>query len=160
MAKGKKKDNDGYLRVLVSSKDENGYYFAASTREKGVVARLDGEFYLNVPVTPEAQAEAMAGASTTFEVAPGEKVRVKGPQAPAARKYYSDALEPERGVLRDKALEGTILTADVFQGMLDAAQPYTGRGGRRTPEVSQEEIEKLSGDELTAYLVARGVKVA
>lgn len=150
---------DGWIRVLVSSWDDESesYYIAAKSNGEEVF-RAHGEFYLDVPISVEAQEEAMSGASTSFMTDDG-KVKVEGPQAPAARKYYSDALEPCRGEARDLAKDGTVLSGEAFQEMLDAATPYTGRGGKRTPSVSRDDIDGMTTDELAAYLASRGVAV-
>lgn len=152
----------GWIRALVSTKDEDGeYHFAASSAGK-TVAKVYGMFYIDVPVTAEAQAEAMAGASTSFDLEGDKKVKVEGPQAPAARKYYADALEPKRGDLRKLALEGVSVSASELQAMLDSAQPYTGRSGFTRPEVSEADLEDAANDidKLKALLAKSGVKLS
>lgn len=154
----------GWARVLVSSWDDvrEEWFFAAANRD-GEVARVYGEFYVLVPVTPEAQAEAMSGAATTFQIGTGpeDKLKVSGPEGPAARKYYADRLEPVRGEFRKLGEAGAVPTAERLQTMLDEYEPYTGRGGRRTPEVSEAELAKAIEDGTVAELIARiGVKVS
>lgn len=156
MAKGKAEPSrEGWIRVNVSRKDEDGESYFAAVSDGLEVARLEGDFYIWVPVTTEAQQEAMSGAGTTFTTDDG-KVKVSGPEAPAARKYYSDALEPVRGDLRTMGENGTVPSAEFFQGMLDNFQPY---GGRKSPEVSKGEMEGRSTAELAVLLASRGVKV-
>lgn len=154
---------DGTLRVLASTWDHDAkaWVFEAVSEGK-VVARVEGRVYVTVPVTPEAQALAMSGADTTFPVGDGsEKVKISGPQAPAARKYYSDHLEPCRGEFRKLGLAGATPTLEALQAMIDGYTPYTGRGGSRTKEVSADEVAAAANSpEATAALLAKlGIRV-
>jgi len=152
----------GHVRVNVSSWDDEkeGWYWSA-TKAGVEVARVWGMFWVNVPTTPEAQAEAMAKAKTTFATTEG-RFTIEGPAAPAARKYYSDAIEPVRGELRDLGAKGTVPDAATLQGMLDAASPYTGRGGRKAKPITKGDLEaasKMDEAELAAFFIAKGFTV-
>lgn len=162
MAKKPTQVQDGWARVDISRLDEDGEAHFSAAHEGKEVAHMWGRFYISVPVTVEAQAEAMKGAKTTFDTIDGTVV-VEGPAGPAARKYYADALEPVRGELRKMAVAGMTPTRDAFQAMLDAAEPYNGRGGVRKPKViTGDQLRKAANmtvEELTAFMAAQGFTV-
>lgn len=150
------------LLVCVSSIDAETEEpcFTASSKGK-VVAKVWGRFYIRVPATMAAAEALCAGASTSFEGEDGSEVKLTGALAPLARKYYADALEPKRGELREMALEGVEVTPQDLQAMLDAAAPYSGRGGGfRKPVASQEALdEAMKAGNLAEYLRKIGVVV-
>jgi len=148
---------DGWARVKVSSWDDDKESdYLAAVKEGTEVARVFGEFFIDVPVSVDAQQEAMENASTTFTIADGSKIKVKGPQAPAARKYYADAFEPVRGELREMGADNRVPDADTLQGMLDSASPYTGRGGRKAKTVSESKLDELA--EMTPEELGREIE--
>lgn len=163
MAKAKQTqaEEPATIRVAVHSIDPETKepYFAASSKGKEVV-RLYGEFYVRIPADQAAAEQLCAGASTTFVGEDGKPVKITGPLAPLCRKYYGDLTEPQRGRLRDAAEEGIEVTSEEFQGWLDEAQPYTGRGGGfRKPEVSEAELKTVKASDLAAFLAKKGIKI-
>lgn len=152
---------EGFARVMISKWDDDsqGYVWQASEgsgSQKRVVATVHGKLYILLPITVEAQTEAMKDASSSFNTDDG-KVKVTGHAAPAARKAYSDHIEPVRGEVRKAGVKGVDLALDVVQQMLDDASPYSGtRGGSRS--VSREKLESMTEEEQLAYLTARFVK--
>lgn len=180
MAKGKEKDASkgapkGFARVLISSWDDEAktWFWSANARlgqngkpdKKGTlqeVARVNGEFYVTIPVAEDTLEAFCEKATTTFVTdTEGGKVKVAGHLAPAARKVYSDTIEPVRGLLRDMGIEGKIPDAETLQGMLDGAAPYSGRGGQ-AKVVSQDDLAKVAGDPeaLAQLLMSKGIKVS
>lgn len=86
--------------------------------------------FVAVPVTVEAQAEAIAY-STTFDTPDGE-IEVHGVAALAARQYFGGYEGALRGPVRDETIKGTVFDPEMIQERATTVRPFNGRGGGKT----------------------------